>query len=187
MLRKMIFVGLCIGSSVSLPLLYENHVNLTEAAFWSDDAEETATIQLPQVATQASPSSMAVSSTTGRNVEIPSDSRGYYVGHFKVNGRQVEALIDTGATAVAFNLSTARRLGLQVQASDMTQTVNTANGNTKATTVMIDRLEIGRVSVEDVQAIVLEDKALGTNLIGMSFLNRLKKFQVDEGRLLLVQ
>ena len=52
---------------------------------------------------------------------------------------------------------------------------------------MIDRLEIGRVSVEDVQAIVLEDKALGTNLIGMSFLNRLKKFQVDEGRLLLVQ
>jgi aspartyl protease family protein len=186
MLRQMILVGLFVGAAVSLPVLYESNARFPQAAFWADGAEQPATVEMTQsVAMESSPA--PVVSSSGRKVEIPSDSRGYYLGHFKVNGRQVEALIDTGATAVAFNLSTARRLGLQVQAADMTQTVNTANGKTKATSVMISRLEIGRVSVENVQAIVLEDRALSTNLIGMSFLNRLKKFQVDEGRLLLVQ
>ena len=53
--------------------------------------------------------------------------------------------------------------------------------------VDVDRLQIGRIALDDVQAVVLDDKALQTNLIGMSFLSRLGKFQVENGRLLLAQ
>jgi len=53
--------------------------------------------------------------------------------------------------------------------------------------VTIDRLQIGSISVDDVQAIVLDDRALSTNLICMSFLNRLGKYQAENGTLLLVQ
>ena len=52
---------------------------------------------------------------------------------------------------------------------------------------MIDRLQIGRISVEDVEAVVLDDSALSGTLIGVSFLNRLAKYQVEDGALLLVQ
>jgi aspartyl protease family protein len=38
-----------------------------------------------------------------------------------------------------------------------------------------------------VPALVLEDQALGTTLIGMTFLNRLKSFKVDRGTLVMSQ
>ena len=46
---------------------------------------------------------------------------------------------------------------------------------------------IGKVSVDNIKAIVLDDRALQTNLIGMSFLQRLQKYQVQDGAMLLVQ
>ena len=52
---------------------------------------------------------------------------------------------------------------------------------------MIDNLQIGRIYIEGVQAIVLDDKALDGALIGMSFLKRLDKFEVADGELVLTQ
>lgn len=51
----------------------------------------------------------------------------------------------------------------------------------------VDRLQIGKITLDGVQAVVLDDKALRTNLIGLSFLQRLEKYQVENGALLLVQ
>jgi aspartyl protease family protein len=65
--------------------------------------------------------------------------------------------------------------------------VNTANGAIKAAVVTVDRLQIGKIAIDNVQAMVLDDRALQTNLIGMSFLQRLQKYQVQDGSLLLVQ
>jgi aspartyl protease family protein len=53
--------------------------------------------------------------------------------------------------------------------------------------VTVDRLQIGKIAIDNVQAMVLDDRALQTNLIGMSFLQRLQKYQVQDGSLLLVQ
>ena len=41
--------------------------------------------------------------------------------------------------------------------------VNTANGAIKAAVVTLDRLQIGSISVENIEAVVLDDKALRTN------------------------
>jgi aspartyl protease family protein len=43
---------------------------------------------------------------------------------------------------------------------------------------VLDRVEIGNVRVRDVEAFVLRDKALGDTLVGMSFLKKLKSYQV---------
>jgi aspartyl protease family protein len=120
-------------------------------------------------------------------VRLAADERGHFLADFKLNGRKVEALVDTGATTVAINASTARRIGISLKSSDFRHSVNTANGETRAAAVMIDRIEIGRVHVENIQAVVLDDKALSGTLIGMSFLKRLGKFEVENGTLLLVQ
>lgn len=65
--------------------------------------------------------------------------------------------------------------------------MNTANGAIKAAVVTVDRLQIGKISLDNVQAVVLDDRALQTNLIGVSFLQRLQKYEVQDGALLLVQ
>lgn len=49
---------------------------------------------------------------TGRKVQLDADGRGHFIGDFQLNGRTVTALIDTGATVVALNRSTARRIGI---------------------------------------------------------------------------
>ena len=51
----------------------------------------------------------------------------------------------------------------------------------------LDRIEIGGITVYDVQALVLPDDALGVNLLGVSFLSRLKRYEYANGRLVLEQ
>ena len=124
---------------------------------------------------------------TGRKTRIKMDPSGHFVTTAKMNGRRVEVLVDTGATTVAINKSTARRLGIFLKASDFKHKVNTANGTTKAAAVMIDRIEIGRVKVRNVRAAVLSDRALDNTLLGMSFLGQLKGFEVKNQQLILSQ
>ncbi|WP_395448499.1 TIGR02281 family clan AA aspartic protease [Aminobacter sp. UC22_36] len=180
MLRKLIIFGVCAGASASVPML------------WDKDGEKfKALVQMATGDTVPAPRpievSAATASTAGRRVTIDADMRGHFTASFKINGRSVDALVDTGATLVAINISTARRAGIKVAAADFTQQVNTANGPARAALARIDRLQIGRISVDDVPVVVLEDKALDGTLIGMSFLSRLKKYQVENGALLLVQ
>ena len=123
----------------------------------------------------------------GRNAKVKADRQGHFVAKAKMNGRRVSVLVDTGATSVAINKSTARRLGISLMPADFKYTVNTANGQVKAASTMIDRIEIGRVSVKNVRAAVLPDKSLDDVLLGMSFLGQLKGFQVRNGELVLTQ
>ncbi|WP_442579584.1 retropepsin-like aspartic protease family protein [Mesorhizobium sp. ASY16-5R] len=186
MLRNAILIGICIGASASVPLLYQANPDALEAFLGPSQPDQTLVAAVPQAEIKPATAS-ASPSLSGRKVEIPADDRGHYISDFKINGRKVEAMIDTGATAVAINLSTARRLGLRIQSADMKGTVSTANGKARAAVVMIERLEIGRIMVPNVEALVLDDQSLSTTLIGMTFLNRLKKFEVGDGTLLLVQ
>lgn len=124
---------------------------------------------------------------SGRVARIDSDGRGHFVADAKLNGRRIEVLVDTGATLVAINETTARRIGIRLSREDFKYKVNTANGTVKAANAVIDEIEIGRVRVRDVPATVLSDKALDGTLLGMSFLKQLKRFEVADGTLVLTQ
>ncbi|MGB3501998.1 MAG: TIGR02281 family clan AA aspartic protease [Mesorhizobium sp.] len=124
---------------------------------------------------------------SGRKVRLEADRSGHFRGEFRLNGRAVEALIDTGATVVAINSSTARRIGLSVQPSEFKYQVQTANGATKAAAVRIADLQIGRIRLDNVDAMVLDDRALKGALVGMSVLKRLSRYQVEGQTLVLEQ
>src|SRR5690606_14288439 len=106
---------------------------------------------------------------------------------FRLNGRSVPAMIDTGATVVALNETTARRIGLSLGRSDFTASVETANGRAAAALATIDRLEIGGIELRDVRAVVTADAVLTSTLVGMSFLSRLRRYQVEGGTMVLEQ
>ncbi len=186
MLRKFLIVGLFAGSSASIPMLYESNPALFDRLLRPAVAESPQP-EAPRIAFSAVQPPEATEVLSGRKVRLAADERGHFTGDFKINGRKVSAMIDTGATVVAINLSTARRAGIVVLPNDFRHSVNTANGSVRAAAVTIDMLQIGRIFVRDVPAVVLDDKALEGTLIGVSFLGRLAKYQVENGALLMVQ
>ncbi|MET2830329.1 TIGR02281 family clan AA aspartic protease [Mesorhizobium shangrilense] len=187
MLRTILIFGASAAIAASIPMVYQSNPRLIEGLLRSAVAARPATDTQPDVKLAALQDKPAITQPLGRKFVVEADARGHFTSQFKLNGRQVDGMIDTGATLVAINTSTARRIGLSLNPSDFTRQVNTANGTIKAAVVTVDRLQIGNIQLDDVQAVVLDDKALQTNLIGMSFLTRLQKYQVENGALLLVQ
>ena len=76
-------------------------------------------------------------------------------------------------------------MGFGANSLDFRYTANTANGQTEAAHVVLDRVEIGSVRVRDVDAFVLRDRALSDTLVGVSFLSKLKSYQVKGNSLTL--
>lgn len=136
-----------------------------------------------QPAPQAQVQGQAHYATGVRAASIRLDSGGHFSSDFRVNGIYVRGLIDTGATYVALNVSTARSLGLGLKKADFRHQVTTANGKTAAAMVMLDRMEVGSIKVRNVEAFVLEDKALSSTLVGMSFMSKLKSYHVKGNHL----
>jgi aspartyl protease family protein len=192
MLRKILLLGLFTGGCASLPVFHELNPQAIERWVAAVSGAEMPQAETPVVPTAPKPQPTAVALTTaepllGRKVLLRSDPRGHFIADFKLNGRGLQAMVDTGATVVAINRSTARRIGLRLAPDDFKYEVQTANGSTRAASAMIDRIQIGRISVEAVEAVVLDDKALDGILVGMSFLNRLSKFEVQNGALVMQQ
>jgi len=113
------------------------------------------------------------------------------LGHFSVaadiNGMPVEMMADTGATYVALTYKTALSLGLQPSDLPFTKETETANGATSVAPVMLDEVRIGDIVVRQVEAVVTGPGRLRQNLLGMSFINRLSRFEMSGRRLTLTQ
>ena len=58
---------------------------------------------------------------------------------------------------------------------------NTANGQSRVAPVILRNVSIGSISVDAVHAVV--NKNLNQSLLGMSFLSRLRGFEIREGSL----
>ena len=96
-------------------------------------------------------------------------------------------MVDTGASLVALRESDAAQVGIRPMPRDYTAVISTANGKVKAAPRQADRVEIGDITVYDVPALVLPDEALSQNLLGVSFLSRLRRYEYADGRLVLEQ
>jgi len=180
MLRNVVMLSSFIAAAAAFPLYQE--VLLGHPA---------PTVEQP-ASVEAAPATVTIAPPKPDNtplgvMKIEMDERGHFVSDFRINGRRVDAMIDTGATVVAINTSLARRAGIALSPGDFTSKVSTANGVVKAANVMLDTVEIGKIRVRGVQAVVLEDDALTGTLIGMNFLKRLKGFEVRGDKMILSQ
>jgi aspartyl protease family protein len=126
------------------------------------------------------------SSPSARNVVLTKGRQGHFEVEARVDGRRLEFLVDTGASHIALRESEAARLGIYPRPNDYTVRVSTANGVTKAAMVRLGSVEIGDIVVRDVPAIVHSDEGLAVNLLGMSFLSRVR-WTHERGQLVLEQ
>lgn len=146
---------------------------------------ETATTD-KTTASGAAPATTATYAS-GKGVVLEADRSGHFFGTFRINGRAERGMVDTGASTIAINVSTARRLGLSTGALAFDARVRTANGVVDAARAKLTRVEIGGIALRDVDALVLPDKALSGMLVGMSFLGRLSSYRVEDGAMHLIR
>jgi aspartyl protease family protein len=130
---------------------------------------------------------VTVAQASARTLSIAPDPRGHFATDGRIDGQRINFMVDTGASVVALNETSAARFGLRPVPGDYTSRVTTANGTIKAAPVRIAMIELGGVIVRDVDALVLPDEALSENLLGLSFLSKLKRFEYANGKLLLEQ
>lgn len=125
--------------------------------------------------------------SSGRSLTVERERDGHFHIDSRINGRFIGVLVDTGASRVILRETDAANAGVRPRPSDYTAVVSTANGKVKAAPATLDRIELGDITVYDVPALVLPDEVLSTNLLGMSFLSRLRRYEVAAGRLVLEQ
>jgi aspartyl protease family protein len=140
------------------------------------------TSSVRQTAMVATPSQAGL-----RSLNIPRDPRGHFQTDGRIDGQRITFMVDTGASVVALNESSAARFGLRPTPGQYTANVSTANGTVKAAPARIEILDVGGLIVRDVDAMVLPDEALSENLLGLSFLSKLKRFEYANGQMVLEQ
>jgi aspartyl protease family protein len=128
-----------------------------------------------------------VAQSDGRSLSIPRDRRGHFLTEGRIDGQRIGFMVDTGASVIALNETSAARFGLRPSRGDYNATVTTANGTIRAARTRLAMVDIGGLVVRDVEAMVLPDEALSENLLGLSFLSKLKRFEYANGKMVLEQ
>lgn len=159
-----------------------------------------ASVIVPKYAAQMHPSQTASTAMAATPEQQPaslsSDSHAVVIppgpnGHFEVagevDGRRLDFMVDTGASVIALTAHDAAMLGIHPAESEYRALVRTANGTVRAAPVTLDRVEIDDIVEYDVGAMVLPEGALGDNLLGLTFLSKLRKFEYSDGKLVLEQ
>ncbi|MEM1364125.1 MAG: TIGR02281 family clan AA aspartic protease [Pseudomonadota bacterium] len=121
----------------------------------------------------------------GKRAMITAGRDGHFRPKAKLNRVTIPVMVDTGASTIALNKSTARRVGIRGSGLRYNVRVSTANGEVMAARAILDSVSVGRITVRNVEALVLDDNALDTVLLGNSFLSRLKSYRVSDGKLIL--
>jgi aspartyl protease family protein len=121
----------------------------------------------------------------GNTVELRRRNDGHFSAAMLVNGAAVDMLVDTGASLVVLTGEDARRAGIDTERLIFSSIVSTANGRTEAAPVILDRIGIGDIVFDRVPALVSRENALDESLLGISFLSRLRSYEVRDGALIM--
>jgi aspartyl protease family protein len=102
---------------------------------------------------------------------------GHFTGNVEVNGKTISMIVDTGASTVVLRPEDAAKVGIDVSRLTYKVPVLTANGRTVAARVYVDKVAIGPLDRQRVEALVAQPGAMTQSLLGMSFLSRLRSYE----------
>lgn len=148
---------------------------------FKDDSAAPAPVATVAVATPE-PSALPGS----RAAFIDKENDGHFWTRADVSGTQVKFMVDTGASIVALTYFDAQRLGLKPEELAFDSEIRTAGGITYGAPVTLDSIRIGKVKVENVDAVILTN-GLEQSLLGMTFLGELNSYEVRQGQMIIRQ
>jgi aspartyl protease family protein len=126
----------------------------------------------------------ATASSEAWQYVVDAGPQGHFVIEAEVNGVPVTFLVDTGASEIVLTTADAGRLGFDPHRLEFSQRFRTANGEVRGAPVKLRELRVGQFSLYDLDASV-NAAPLPVSLLGMSFLQRLHGYRVEDRRLIL--
>lgn len=105
-------------------------------------------------------------------ITMTADGQGHFFTTGTVNGTSVRFMVDTGATMISLGAADARRIGLDFNRAQRGMT-QTANGAVSVGKMQLDTVQIGDVTLHNIDAVILQTD-MPIALLGMSFLNRME-------------
>lgn len=117
-------------------------------------------------------------SVTGETIQIRRQDDGHYWLLVDVNNNPVRFMIDSGATTTAVNANTAKETGIEVDANAYPIILSTANGRVTAQRGSVNSLKIGSHELQQHQVVVSESFG-DVNVLGMNFLDSMKRWKVE--------
>lgn len=126
---------------------------------------------------QDSSEALAVNAAAQRqgpvSVRIRRSTDGRFSTSARINGATIPATLDTGASGILLRQTDAQRAGIDIAGLTYDTPVATANGTIYAAAVRVRNVQVGLISVNDLEALVARPGTLNESLLGMSFLTRL--------------
>lgn len=123
-------------------------------------------------------------SVSGEKIILKLDDSGHFRMRAMINGVPIDFLVDSGATSIVMSDGDADKAGIAYNFSDIPVIVSTANGQSRSWRAEIEILKTETAQYENVPILVSPTLG-GTNLLGMSYLNRLQSWSVSEGEMIL--
>ena len=120
----------------------------------------------------------------GSAVQVPRGPGGHYFLTVNVAGTPVDFMVDTGATDVVLTQEDARRVGLDPDELPFLGSAQTANGTVKTAFTTVDFMALGPIRYDRVQ-IAVNGGEMSQSLLGMAFLSRFDKIEIDQDGLTL--
>ena len=105
-------------------------------------------------------------------VNLYANSRGHFYGNLSINGASLKYVVDTGATTIAMNSGDAKFAKIDYEKGEKGM-ASTASGTVVVYRVVLNTLKIGTITLNNVEAAVIEGGYPTEVLLGMSALNRL--------------
>ncbi|MEM8773472.1 MAG: TIGR02281 family clan AA aspartic protease [Pseudomonadota bacterium] len=119
-------------------------------------------------------------------VELQRAVDGHYYVTAKVNGTNVDFVVDTGATQIVLTEEDAARAGLDTSDLAYIGRASTANGEARTAPVRLESLSIGPIEDRGIAAVV-NGGELFQSLLGMSYLQRFESVEITDGKLILTR
>jgi clan AA aspartic protease (TIGR02281 family) len=109
-------------------------------------------------------------------VSVNADVYGLYYTNVNINGHPVSMIIDTGAYVVTISSEMAADMDLKCVSGQIK--VATGNGHIQGCHTSIKSFQIGKISLENIDAIILPELVIAP-LMGQSALKHLKVMQAN--------
>jgi len=122
---------------------------------------------------------------TGSELQFERDRNGMFPLEASVNGVSVRFLFDTGASSILLSDEDAKKLGFRFAPDEYRIVVGTANGTTSAARVVLADVTLGNLKRTGIEALVAQPGATDVSLLGHSFLDTVKSYEVRGDRLII--
>ena len=119
-------------------------------------------------------------------IEVPRGPDGHYHLTLDLNDTYVDFVVDTGASGIVLSQSDAVRIGIDAGALVFSGSAMTANGPVRTARIRVSKMQLGDIVDRDVPVYVNEGE-MGRSLLGMDYLQQVRRIEIEDGRLILTR